>query len=284
METLYPASHISTSNWWLQDSNSTLWTKEENKRFERALAIYDENSPDRWLKVAEMIPGKTVWDVIQQYKILEEDVNDIEAGMLPIRGYLAPSFTLELVENRGLDALRKRTATMVRASDQERKKGVPWTEDEHRRFLMGLIKHGKGDWRNISRNFVVSKTPTQVASHAQKYFARQLSGGKDKRRPSIHDITTVNLTDTTPPENNKSPSLHHSTALQSQQKSTGAPKVILDWDQSNDGALMVFNSTHGNLFMPSPYEVASFGTHHGAHIVPRNPVFQIQSARHQVRG
>lgn len=132
METLYPASHISTSNWWLQDSNSTLWTKEENKRFERALAIYDENSPDRWLKVAEMIPGKTVWDVIQQYKILEEDVNDIEAGMLPIRGYLAPSFTLELVENRGLDALRKRTATMVRASDQERKKGVPWTEDEHR--------------------------------------------------------------------------------------------------------------------------------------------------------
>lgn len=153
-----------------------------------------------------------------------------------------------------------------------------------RRFLMGLIKHGKGDWRNISRNFVVSKTPTQVASHAQKYFARQLSGGKDKRRPSIHDITTVNLTDTTPPENNKSPSLHHSTALQSQQKSTGAPKVILDWDHSNDGALMVFNSTHGNLFMPSPYEVASFGTHHGAHIVPRNPVFQIQSARHQVRG
>ena len=132
METLYPASHISASNWWLQDSNSSLWTKEENKRFERALAIYDENSPDRWLKVAAMIPGKTVWDVIQQYKILEEDVNDIEAGMVPIPGYLAPSFTLELVENRGFDAFRKRTATMVRASDQERKKGVPWTEDEHR--------------------------------------------------------------------------------------------------------------------------------------------------------
>ena len=151
---------------------------------------------------------------------------------------------------------------------------------------MGLLKHGKGDWRNISRNFVISKTPTQVASHAQKYFARQLSGGKDKRRPSIHDITTVNLADTNTnrSDTSKSPSLHHSTtALQSQQKSTGAPKVILDWDHSSDGALMVFNSSHSNFFMPSPYEVASLGSHHGAHIVPRNPVFQIQSARHQVR-
>ncbi|RVW60798.1 Transcription factor DIVARICATA [Vitis vinifera] len=145
--------------------------------------------------------------------------------MLPIRGYLAPSFTLELVENRGLDALRKRTATMVRASDQRRKKGVPWTEDEHRRFLMGLIKHGKGDWRNISRNFVVSKTPTQVASHAQKYFARQLSGGKDKRRPSIHDITTVNLTDTLSPENNKISFIASLNCTSvAAQKSTGAPK------------------------------------------------------------
>lgn len=62
-----------------------------------------------------------------------------------------------------------------------------------RRFLLGLLKYGKGDWRNISRNFVGSKTPTQVASHAQKYYQRQLSGAKDKRRPSIHDITTVNL-------------------------------------------------------------------------------------------
>lgn len=63
----------------------------------------------------------------------------------------------------------------------------------HRLFLLGLKKHGKGDWRNISRNFVVTRTPTQVASHAQKYFIRQLSGAKDKRRASIHDITTVNL-------------------------------------------------------------------------------------------
>jgi SHAQKYF class myb-like DNA-binding protein len=63
-------------------------------------------------------------------------------------------------------------------------------------FLKGLQKYGRGDWRNISRNYVTSRTPTQVASHAQKYFIRLTTGGKDnKRRSSIHDITTVNVPD-----------------------------------------------------------------------------------------
>jgi SHAQKYF class myb-like DNA-binding protein len=76
--------------------------------------------------------------------------------------------------------------------DQERRKGIPWTEEEHRLFLLGLTKFGKGDWRSISRNFVMSRTPTQVASHAQKYFIRLNSlSKKDKRRSSIHDIVTV---------------------------------------------------------------------------------------------
>ncbi|KAJ4708618.1 putative Myb-like transcription factor family protein [Melia azedarach] len=72
---------------------------------------------------------------------------------------------------------------------QERKKGVPWTEEEHRKFLMGLEKLGKGDWRGISRNFVTTRTPTQVASHAQKYFLRQATLNKKKqRRSSLFDM------------------------------------------------------------------------------------------------
>ncbi|PKI33771.1 hypothetical protein CRG98_045837 [Punica granatum] len=60
-----------------------------------------------------------------------------------------------------------------------------------RLFLVGLKKYGKGDWRSISRNVVVTRTPTQVASHAQKYFLRQTSGKKERKRSSIHDITTA---------------------------------------------------------------------------------------------
>ncbi|KAK3017258.1 hypothetical protein RJ639_044266 [Escallonia herrerae] len=274
METLN--SYISNYN--LLKSKSTEWTREENKSFERALAIFDVEDPNRWIKVAAMIPGKSVFDVMKQYEVLEADISDIEAGVVPIPGYLASSFTLEVVE-----AFRKRNTT-GRTSDQERRKGVPWTEDEHRRFLIGLQKHGKGDWRNISRNCVITKTPTQVASHAQKYFARQLPGRKDKRRPSIHDITTVHLTDITSAENNKSPSFEHS------QKSPSTTKLIPGWNHPDDGAVVILDSIHGNPFVAYPCEVASHGLKfqragsYGANVGPRVSGFQIQSTRYQVRG
>lgn len=68
--------------------------------------------------------------------------------------------------------------------------GVPWTEEEHRLFLIGLEKLGRGDWRGIARSFVMSRTPTQVASHAQKYFIRQSSVTRKKRRSSLFDMVT----------------------------------------------------------------------------------------------
>uniref|UniRef100_A0A7N2LPR0 Uncharacterized protein n=1 Tax=Quercus lobata TaxID=97700 RepID=A0A7N2LPR0_QUELO len=66
--------------------------------------------------------------------------------------------------------------------------GVPWTEDKHRMFLPGLQKLGKGDWRGIARNYVISRTPTQVASDAQKNFIRQTNVSRRKRRSSLFDI------------------------------------------------------------------------------------------------
>ncbi|XP_048137734.1 probable transcription factor At5g61620 [Rhodamnia argentea] len=71
---------------------------------------------------------------------------------------------------------------------RERKKGKPWTMEEHVTFLEGLKKLGKGDWRGISKNFVPTRTPTQVASHAQKYFLRQVINDKKKRRTSMFDL------------------------------------------------------------------------------------------------
>ncbi|KAL3835140.1 hypothetical protein ACJIZ3_009876 [Penstemon smallii] len=77
---------------------------------------------------------------------------------------------------------------------RERKRGVPWTEDEHKLFLIGLQEVGKGDWRGISRNYVKTRTPTQVASHAQKYFLRRTNLNRRRRRSSLFDITTDSVT------------------------------------------------------------------------------------------
>ncbi|XP_018481978.1 transcription factor KUA1-like isoform X2 [Raphanus sativus] len=74
------------------------------------------------------------------------------------------------------------------SSSRERKRGNPWREEEHRMFLLGLQKLGKGDWRGISRSYVKTRTPTQVASHAQKYFIRLSNVSRRKRRSSLFDI------------------------------------------------------------------------------------------------
>ncbi|QCD82667.1 hypothetical protein DEO72_LG2g3007 [Vigna unguiculata] len=79
---------------------------------------------------------------------------------------------------------------VVHLCRRTRKRGVPWTEEEHRQFLLGLQNVGKGDWRGISRNFVKTRTPTQIASHAQKYFLRRHTHNRRRRRSSLFDITT----------------------------------------------------------------------------------------------
>ncbi|KAI3973598.1 hypothetical protein MKW92_044697 [Papaver armeniacum] len=105
---------------------------------------------------------------------------EIEAGNVELPNYL------DVDDYDDPDQTQSETTTKTKA---ERKKGIPWTEEEHRNFLEGLRKYSKGDWRSISRFCVVSRTPTQVASHAQKYFQHQgtKKHKKPRKRPSIHD-------------------------------------------------------------------------------------------------
>lgn len=181
--------------------SSSSWSREEDKAFENALATYPEDSSDRWEKIVADLPGKTLEEIKTHYEILVDDVNNIESGSVPLPPYSSsPEGSTSQASDEangkkggGSGQFNSESSQGGKAarSDQERRKGVAWTEDEHRLFLLGLDKYGKGDWRSISRNFVVTRTPTQVASHAQKYFIRLNSMNKDRRRSSIHDITSV---------------------------------------------------------------------------------------------
>ncbi|KAH0746921.1 hypothetical protein KY285_008578 [Solanum tuberosum] len=164
--------------------NSSFWTKEEDKAFENALAVFSGDS-DKFLKIAAAVPGKSLQEIIDHYNVLVEDINDIESGKVPLPKY---------------ERMKSSSSCRSRSSGAgvERRKGLPWTAEEHRSFLQGLAKHGKGDWRGISRNFVFSRTPTQVASHAQKYYSR-LNDNNAKRRKSIHDVTSVGAANITEP-------------------------------------------------------------------------------------
>ncbi|XP_058088363.1 protein RADIALIS-like 4 [Magnolia sinica] len=68
-------------------SSTSSWTPKQNKQFERALALYDKDTPDRWQNVAKAVGGKSADEVKRHYDILIEDLKYIESGQVPFPNY-----------------------------------------------------------------------------------------------------------------------------------------------------------------------------------------------------
>eukprot|EP01125_Pyxidicula_operculata_P020396 TRINITY_DN7524_c0_g1_i4.p1 TRINITY_DN7524_c0_g1~~TRINITY_DN7524_c0_g1_i4.p1 ORF type:complete len:665 (-),score=181.31 TRINITY_DN7524_c0_g1_i4:497-2491(-) len=89
-----------------------------------------------------------------------------------------------------------------------------WTKEEHQLFLEGLEKFGKKDVRAIS-NYVGTRTPTQVRTHAQKYFLKlkRMKGDTEKsskkrrysdRRDEDSQASSDMESEETPPKRSRS--------------------------------------------------------------------------------
>ncbi|CAA0404398.1 unnamed protein product [Arabidopsis thaliana] len=221
------------------------WSKDDDIAFEKALAIYNDKTEIRWKKIATVVPGKTLEQVIEHYNILARDVMLIESGCVRLPDYD------DFLEEPNHNAFGKERSILEGGNDrkyeskhkgksklkQKRRRGVPWKPFEHRQFLHGLKKYGKGDWRSISRHCVVTRTSTQVASHAQKYFAHINSEDKKRKRPSIHDITIA------------------------ENKSISTKQRPITWQKINNNGATASNTQANQTTLQPSLDIPIYGTH-----------------------
>ncbi|XP_051547478.1 dnaJ homolog subfamily C member 2-like [Myxocyprinus asiaticus] len=62
------------------DSNSTPWTTEEQKLLEQALKTYPVNTPERWEKISDAVPGRSKKVCMKRYKELVEMIKAKKAA------------------------------------------------------------------------------------------------------------------------------------------------------------------------------------------------------------
>ncbi|XP_057491927.1 protein RADIALIS-like 1 [Actinidia eriantha] len=71
----------------MASSSLSSWTTKQNKQFEKALAIYDKDTPARWQNIARLVGGKSAEEVKRHYELLVEDLRHIESGSVPFPNY-----------------------------------------------------------------------------------------------------------------------------------------------------------------------------------------------------
>lgn len=55
-------------------NNNSSWTQDQQTLFEKALKEIGKDTPNRWDKIAEAVPGKTKEDCINRFKLLVASV------------------------------------------------------------------------------------------------------------------------------------------------------------------------------------------------------------------
>ncbi|CAK9139367.1 unnamed protein product [Ilex paraguariensis] len=81
-----------------------------------------------------------------------------------------------------------------------RKPLTHWTEEEHELFLMGIEMYGRGQWKKISETYLLTRTPSQISSHAQSHFKRN----RKKNLRTINFLEVDNCTTSQTSKPNKS--------------------------------------------------------------------------------
>jgi SHAQKYF class myb-like DNA-binding protein len=154
-----------------QDADET-WSAQDIATFEQGLAAFDESLPDRGGKLQQLLPHKNQDEIMKRYQKLLMQITAIEAGAVPI--YHNNEFYIRWKEHVHM------ASETISPHDTE---GIPWSEEEHRLFLVGVNQYGREEYDNISQHYVVTRSADQVATFAFKYFARIDGARREKIRP-----------------------------------------------------------------------------------------------------
>ncbi|KAL6601599.1 hypothetical protein ACP70R_044819 [Stipagrostis hirtigluma subsp. patula] len=193
------------------------WTSCEVEEFKALFPkIQSKNAYERMELLAKRFPAKTMQQLSDQYVSVfvetlfveehgEPSSNDAIADLhdwyQTLEGdthdtILDPSVETTLNQPSKqlvVEAAGNQEAVQMSYCQSMLKRRQGWTAEEHRMFLLGVQRFGRGEWKAISAYFVPSRTPTQLASHAQKYFKRlkQNELHDKRRRRSINDVNLV---------------------------------------------------------------------------------------------
>lgn len=144
------AEEASSSGGGEEGSGAGVWTREQEKAFENALVTVEEEEGEAmWDKIADAVEGKTPEEVRRHYELLVEDVDGIEAGRVPLLVYAGDGEEGGSGGGGGGGGGGKKSSGgggghgekgSSKSAEQERRKGIPWTEDEHWSLVLNLLE------------------------------------------------------------------------------------------------------------------------------------------------
>lgn len=110
-------------------SVESTWTEHDHWLFLNAVVNLPENITGRWQKVSDAIPGKTADEVKAYHDWWEHKLTEIEDENDDDNGEESNS---ALKTNDHISFVSQASETMAKHEVKERKKGTPWTVEEHR--------------------------------------------------------------------------------------------------------------------------------------------------------
>jgi len=116
-----------------------------------------------------------VWDQDTVVMNLYDEINNLKRKLdqqMEMYNSLEKNFINTMEKNDELEKKVKELSDSTDIVTSKKSQSRYWTKEEHEKFLEALSLYGKKDVKKISLH-VGSSNPTQVRTHAQKYFLKQ---------------------------------------------------------------------------------------------------------------